>query len=342
MENLLPLIAAVLAGGAILLIVLGTMGGRREPVVERLQQFGPAGSFTAQAALAQPKAERQSFGELLSQTATMTALNRAVERRTWSDNISRELARADLTLRPLEYVGLRIGAVVGAVALCWFLGVTIFASLASPLFLLAAAAVGFILPTIWVNRRKAKRLRAFNAGLADTIALIGNALRSGSSFLQSIDLVVRETEPPISTEFNRVIREVNLGLSLETALANMVRRVRSDDLELMTTAISIQHTVGGNLAEILDTIAHTIRERVRIKGEIRTLTAQQRMSGYVVGFLPIALIVVISIIAPNFVKPMFEPPELFGVPLGIYLFAIGGIFMAIGFLAIRRIVDIEV
>ena len=109
---------------------------------------------------------------------------------------------------------------------------------------------------------------------------------------------MRESRPPISTEFGRVIREVNLGLSFEVALENMVRRVRSDDLELMATAISIQHTVGGNLAEILDSIAFTIRERVRIKGEIKTLTAQQRLSGYVVGFLPIGLAGFLFIAAP--------------------------------------------
>ena len=119
------------------------------------------------------------------------------------------------------------------------------------------------------------------------MTLIANALRAGSSFLQSIEIVIRESAPPVSTEFSRVIREVNLGLSFDEALDNMVRRVRSDDLELMATAITIQHQVGGNLAEILDAIAFTIRERVRIKGEIRTLTAQQRLSGYVVGFLPI-------------------------------------------------------
>ena len=151
-----------------------------------------------------------------------------------------------------------------------------------------------------------RSLKAFNTGLADTITLIANALRSGSSFLQAVEMVVRETDPPISTEFGRVVREVNLGLPFEQALSNMVRRVRSDDLELMTTAISIQYQVGGNLAEILDSIAFTIRERVRIKGEIRTLTAQQRMSGYVVAFLPIVLMGIISVIAPNFMAPMFQ------------------------------------
>jgi len=153
---------------------------------------------------------------------------------------------------------------------------------------------------------------------------------------------VRETQPPVSTEFNRVIREVNLGLPFEQALSNMVRRVRSDDLELMTTAITIQHQVGGNLAEILDSIAFTIRERIRIMGEIRTLTAQQRMSGYVVAGLPIFLVVILAIIAPTFMEPMFGEPFIVGIPLGVIILAMGGIMMLVGFLAIRRIVDIEV
>jgi tight adherence protein B len=216
-------------------------------------------------------------------------------------------------------------------------------SLSNPLIVLAGAVVGWWVPRFWLNRRKGKRLKAFNGALADTITLIANALRSGSSFLQAIEMVVRETQPPISTEFNRVIREVNLGLPFEQALANLVRRVRSEDLELMTTAISIQHQVGGNLAEILDSIAFTIRERVRIKGEIKTLTAQQRMSGYVVAGLPLGLVGILMVIAPKFMDPMFQnPPALMGLPLGVVILGAGGVMMFIGFLLIRRIVDIEV
>jgi tight adherence protein B len=216
-------------------------------------------------------------------------------------------------------------------------------TLGNPLFLVIGMVVGFLLPRWWLNRRKNGRLNAFNKQLPDTITLIANALRAGSSFLQAIELVVRESRPPISTEFGRVIREVNLGLSFDVALENMVRRVRSDDLELMATAISIQHTVGGNLAEILDSIAFTIRERVRIKGEIRTLTAQQRMSGYVVAFLPIGLVGFLSIIAPSFLQPMLDPAvNILGIPTGMILIAIGGFMMLVGFLIIRRIVDIEV
>ena len=194
-----------------------------------------------------------------------------------------------------------------------------------------------------MGRRQGGRLKAFNDHLADTITLVANALRAGASFLQAIEMVVRETQPPISTEFQRVIREVNLGLPFEQALNNMVRRVRSEDLELMATAINIQHQVGGNLAEILDSIAYTIRERIRIKGEIRVLTAQQRLSGYVVAGLPIFLVIILSIIAPKFMEPMFfNPPAIFGLPLGVILLAVGAVMMLMGFMIIRRIVDIEV
>ena len=216
-------------------------------------------------------------------------------------------------------------------------------TLGNPIFLLIGGLVGFFLPRFWLGRRKNGRLNAFNKQLPDTITLIANALRAGSSFLQAIELVVRESRPPISTEFGRVIREVNLGLPFDQALENMVRRVRSDDLELMATAISIQHQVGGNLAEILDSIAFTIRERVRIKGEIRTLTAQQRLSGYVVGFLPIGLAGFLFIAAPGFMEPMFaKPPEVLGLPAGVIILLFGGFMMFIGFMFIRKIVDIEV
>lgn len=336
----MELVAAGIAGAAVLLLVVGVFGARGHSVVGRLDQYGaPAAQLTRET----PKAERPGLGQLVTGSAPVLALNRVVERRTWGDDMARNLARADLALKPAEYIALRAAAIVGAVAVTALLGATFLPGLANPLALVSAGIAGFIVPRQLVARRQGKRLKAFNDGLADTITLIANALRSGSSFLQSVEYVVRETQPPISTEFNRVIREVNLGLPFPQALSNMVRRVRSDDLDLMVTAIAIHHSVGGNLAEILDTISFTIRERVRIKGEIRTLTAQQRLSGYVVGFLPVALLGVLTIIAPNFITPMFvTPPEVLGIPLGVILLAFGGILMAIGFLAIRKIVDIEI
>jgi tight adherence protein B len=334
-------ITLVIAGVAALAIVLVAFGlalsNRGGVTVERLERYA-AGKKD------EPKAGDGSGGisDLLAQSAAMANLNKIVERQNFGANLLRDLGAADLKLKPSEFLAIWAGTTIGVPIVMFFLGFFI-PSLQNVLILLLGAGLGFIGPRFWLNRRKSGRLNAFNKQLPDTITLIANALRAGSSFLQAIELVVRESRPPISVEFGRVIREVNLGLPFDTALENMVRRVRSEDFELMATAIAIQHQVGGNLAEILDSIAFTIRERVRIKGEIRSLTAQQRMSGYVVGGLPFALAVFIYIAAPTFFDPMFrKPPDLIGIPFGIILIGIGGVMMAIGFLLIRRIVDIEV
>jgi tight adherence protein B len=282
------------------------------------------------------------ISDLIAQSQALANLNKVVEGRDFGANIARDLARADLKLKPSEYLMIWGASIVG-VPVLMFIFSFFMPALGAPIFLLVGALIGFMLPRFWLGRRKSGRLNSFNKQLPDTITLIANALRAGSSFLQAIELVVRESRPPVSTEFGRVIREVNLGLPFEQALENMVRRVRSDDLELMATAIAIQHQVGGNLAEILDSIAYTIRERVRIKGEIRTLTAQQRLSGYVVGFLPIALAGFLFIAAPNFMEPMFmNPPAMLGLPVGVVILIFGGFMMFIGFMLIRKIVDIEV
>ena len=332
-------LVALMAAGAVMLLFFGIFGGRRVSPTERIEQVTTAAS---EARDGDSSSGRKSLRSQLFGGRAAAGVDRVVERRDWGSSMARELARADLQLRPSEYLALRAAAIIGAPLTVFLLGKTFLPGLDNGIALLVAVVLGWWIPRFWVNRRKSKRLSAFNDNLADTITLIANALRAGASFLQAIELVVRETQPPISTEFNRVIREVNLGLPFEQALANMVRRVKSEDLDLMATAITIQHQVGGNLAEILDSIAFTIRERVRIMGEIRTLTAQQRMSGYVVAGLPIFLILILSVIAPTFMEPMFGPPEIFGIPAGVIILGMGAIMMITGFLLIRRIVDIEV
>jgi tight adherence protein B len=325
----------ILAAFGVMLIFAGLAGGPN--VSARLERYVSATHMDG----GDPQT-RASLGERIGGSGAFTNFNRVVEARDWAQNLARELARADVTLKPSEWLAIRGAALVGVPGAMILLS-PVLEQFNNPLVWLIGLVLGFWVPRFWLNRRKGKRLKAFNSNLADTITLVANALRAGSSFLQAIDMVVRETQPPISTEFARVIREVNLGLPLDEALANMTRRVRSDDLELMTTAIAIHHTVGGNLAEILDSIAFTIRERVRIKGEIRTLTAQQRLSGYVVGFLPLGLVGILTLIAPRFMDPMLrKPPELFGLPAGMIILAIGGTMMLLGFVFIRRIVDIEV
>jgi tight adherence protein B len=332
------LIVAGIAALAILLIAVGVASSGGSGISDRLERYASG---------KQPEKKTSGTGQgpisdLIAQSQALANFNKVVEGRDFGANLSRDIARADLKLKPSEFIFIWIGSVVGIPVAMFFLSFVL-KPLANPLFLLIGAAIGFWLPRFWLNRRKSGRLNQFNKQLPDTITLIANALRAGSSFLQAIELVVRESRPPMSTEFGRVIREVNLGLPFDQALENMVRRVRSDDLELMATAISIQHQVGGNLAEILDSIAYTIRERVRIKGEIRTLTAQQRLSGYVVAGLPIGLAAFLFVAAPGFMEPMFaNPPEVLGLPAGVVILIFGGFMMFMGFLAIRRIVDIEV
>lgn len=336
MEPLTIGVAAV-AALAILTIAVGIASSGNSGVSDRLERYASGKVDTKKASTGQGP-----ISDLIAQSAAMANLNKVVENRDFGANLSRELARADLKLKPSEYLFIWVGSIIG-VPVAMFIFSFALPALGSPISLLIGALIGFMLPRFWLGRRKNGRLGAFNKQLPDTITLIANALRAGSSFLQAIELVVRESRPPVSTEFGRVIREVNLGLPFDAAMENMVRRVRSDDLELMATAITIQHQVGGNLAEILDSIAYTIRERVRIKGEIRTLTAQQRLSGYVVAGLPIGLAGFLFVAAPGFMDPMFaNPPAVLGLPAGVVILLIGGFMMFLGFLFIRKIVDIEV
>jgi tight adherence protein B len=331
------LVVAALAAGSIVLIALGiALSGSGGVTLERLERY---------AAGAKPEAAAGGQGgvaELIAKSAALAQLNKVVEKRDFGANLLRDLGAADLKLKPSEYLGIWAGLTIGVPVVMFLVGFVV-PSLQNPLILLLGLLLGFMGPRFWLGRRKSGRLKAFNKQLPDTITLIANALRAGSSFLQAIELVVRESRPPISIEFGRVIREVNLGLPFDVALENMVRRVKSEDFELMATAIAIQHQVGGNLAEILDSIAFTIRERIRIKGEIRTLTAQQRLSGYVVGGLPFFLALFIYLAAPRFFDPMFiKPPDVLGIPLGLILMGIAVLAMGAGFVFIRKIVDIEV
>ncbi len=329
---------AGVAALAILTIAVGIANSGKSGVSDRLERYASGKVDTKR-----PGSTGQGpISDLIAQSAAMANLNKVVENRDFGANLSRELARADLKLKPSEYLFIWVGSIVG-VPIAMFIFSFALPALGSPISLLVGVLIGFMLPRFWLGRRKNGRLGAFNKQLPDTITLIANALRAGSSFLQAIELVVRESRPPVSTEFGRVIREVNLGLPFDAAMENMVRRVRSDDLELMATAITIQHQVGGNLAEILDSIAYTIRERVRIKGEIRTLTAQQRLSGYVVAGLPIGLAGFLFVAAPGFMDPMFaNPPAVLGLPAGVVILIFGGFMMFMGFMFIRKIVDIEV
>jgi tight adherence protein B len=183
---------------------------------------------------------------------------------------------------------------------------------------------------------RGRRLKAFNDQLSDTINLMVNGIRAGYSVMQAMEAVAEEMGPPISIEFGRVVREVQLGITLEQSLDNMLRRITSDDLDMMITAIKVQREVGGNLAEVLDSISYTIRERVRIKGEIQALTSYGRGAGNLLSALPIILSVVIYLISPNFMS------QLFSDPCGWIMIGVSILGIILGYLIIRKIVNIDV
>lgn len=314
---------AILAFGVvagIFYVIARVTGGPESAIEDRLDRFV---SREAEAQYTETRAER-------TPSAFTRSIDEAVAGRGFAQNLSTQLARADLKVTPGEFIVLTITSILGT-------GVIAYVVMhGNPFLTFGGLVLGFFLPRFYMKFRQAKRLKDFNNQLGDAINLLANGLRSGYSLLQAMDAVAREMPAPISEEYQRVVREIGLGLSNERAMNNMLRRIPSDDLDLMITAINVQHEVGGNLAEILETISHTIRERVRIKGEIRVLTSQQMISGYVVSFLPIGLGLVLFAMNPDYMGAMFKEP------CGWAMIAVGVISMTIGFIAIRKIVNIEV
>jgi tight adherence protein B len=239
------------------------------------------------------------------------------------------LSKADLKLRTSEFLAIQI-AVAGLLGLIFLYRFNV------GLQFIIAAVGGYFLPGLYVRFRQAGRLRAFNDQLSDTLVLLSNALKAGYSFAQAVDTVAKNGSPPVSDEFGRAVREMNLGGSVDEALFNMVRRIDSPDLDLMVTAVGIHRQVGGNLAEILDNIAETIRHRIRIKGEIRTLTAQATLSGWIITLLPIALAIFMYFVTPTYFTPMVKDP------FGIAMIVIALFFILVGNAIVRRITKIEV
>lgn len=189
---------------------------------------------------------------------------------------------------------------------------------------------------VFVQRRITKRLDNFQRQLADCLSLVANSLRAGFSFLQTMEIISREMEPPMSTEFEKVMRDTSLGKALDDALHDMDDRVGSADFSLVITAVLIQQQVGGNLATILDTIRNTISERIRIRREVNTLTAQGKMSGIVLACIPVALALFFYVSSPEYLEPLLT------TNIG-RIAIIGALFLVIvGFAIIRKIVDIKV
>jgi tight adherence protein B len=243
--------------------------------------------------------------------------------------LSEHLQRADLKLRSSEFVMIQIGFLtVGALLALWRFGF-------SPQFVFAGVAA-YLIPMRYVVFRQRRRLKKFNAHLPDTLSLLSNAMKAGLSLPQAIEAVAGTVTAPVSDELHRVIREGKLGTSTPAALTNMVRRVGSEDLDLVVTAIAIQTTVGGNLARLLDSISQTIRQRVQMKSQIGALTAQMRASGWIITLLPFIVAGILNIITPSYFGVMFTDP------LGRVLLGLALVSIIIGNVFVRRITNFRV
>jgi len=261
--------------------------------------------------------------------SVFSRLDGAMARRGLVEGIRRELLRANLRLTVPEYL-----VITGVVTLSGL----VIGYLISRFWLsaLVSAMGSALLPIIYVRWRQRTRIRAFNNQLESVLNLVVSAMRAGYSLLQSFDYVSKRLPDPAAAHFGRVVREVSLGLNMSEALENLLARTESEDLELIVTAIDIHDEVGGNLTVILETVTHTIRERVRIKQEIRSLTSMQRGSAYILVALPFIVVGILFVMSPSYIMRLFEPGPTLCIPFGAL------ISMALGFVITRRIMDIEV
>ena len=303
----------------LLVLILGAVTKKKKAVSERMHQY--VGDFV------------EEDDDTPSARSRLRIAFRKQMRKMGSQKTASKLDlmmhRAGLPLLGYEMVAISIGGGL----LAGFVAMILLGSLTSALLV---GVLVFMAAWAWVKIRIAKRLQSFLYQLADCLTLISNSLRAGFSFLQTVELISKEMKPPVSTEFARVLRETNLGKPLDQALTEMDQRVGSPDFSLIVTAVLIQQQVGGNLADIIDVIRDTILERIRIRREIHTLTAQGRASGVVLALLPVAMGLFMYITSPEYMRPLLT------TRLGQMIIA-GAVFLEfVGFLIIRKIVDIKV
>lgn len=265
---------------------------------------------------------------LVSAKAVMKKASGIFATRSLTENIQAQLISAGIPLKGEEYISLSVALIILLPLILFFLSNNIWVAI-------IAVVCGTFLPRVYLKHKKDMRLRSLNQQLGDALVVMANALRAGFGFQQAMDTVRRELPSPIATEFTWTLREMNLGFSHEEALLNMAKRVNSQDLDMVITAIIIQRQVGGNLAEILDNISHTIRERARIKQEVKILTAQGKLSGLIIGFLPIVLIAAMLMINPGYFNAMITDSR------GIAILAGACILELFGITVIRKVIDIN-
>ncbi len=319
---------AVVAALGVLVWGIRSVRSERSEIEERLENLGAVyEEVVDESAIEIDESQRERKSSALQQR-----LDEVLSERSFGKRWRTQLSRANLKLTVAEFAALHVIAMVG------FFIVGYFILFGQQLIMgIISAFVGFFAPRIYLSMAVGKRLKQFESQLPDTISLWVNALRSGYSVPQAMEAIARDAPEPTSTEFHRVVREMQIGIPMPQALDHLLERVESEDLDLIVTAVNIQREVGGNLAEILDVIGYTVRERIKLKGEIRVLTAQGRITGYLISFLPIVLALFLYSINPGYMGRLFENQACGWPMLGLGLILIG-----VGAAIINKIVDIDI
>ena len=314
-----PIVVAGLAVLAILLVfmALWILFQQRDPVEERLDEYGLSAHSLAGASA--PAAARR-YG--------VRGARKLFFPFGLGPRLALALTRADLPLTATEFSFI----IIALVASGFIVGTWRYSSL---LGLAMALPLG-IIPFIVVRIRQRTRLRLFTQQLPDTLTLLVGALRAGHGLNQAFDLIIKHLPPPMSTEIAKVVRAINLGIPLPRALEDAVARIGSEDFNLLVVAINVHYETGGNLAETIDIISDTVRDRLQMLNEIRVLTSQQRFTGFVLALLPVVTGLVVFFINPEYISDLFKPGWVRILPISAV------VMQVLGFLAIRKIVDIEV
>ena len=313
-----PIVFGVAFAGGVFLFFMGVDSLNRKKAVKARDQLGP------------PVTLRDRIDSMFQANEQWAASATATKAGKLS--LAEQLSRADLKLRTSEWVLIRIGS-AGLLAM---IGLARFGFGGFGIQALVFGVAGYFIPQFYLGFRQRRRIKAFNNQLGDTLVLMSNALKGGYSLAQALDVVANKASPPVNEEFDRVVKEVNLGAGVEESLGRMVRRTESSDLDMVATAIAINRKIGGNLSEILESISETIRDRVRIKGEMSSMTAQARGSGYMITALPIVLAVFMYFVTPQYFAPML------GSPIGIGMLIGAGFFMFLGQLIMGKIATVDV
>jgi len=320
MTNLLLIGGGILAVALLVIGVIVSTSSDRTLVDDRINKYLEAD-------------ELKGVEETAKKGALTDWVNKRVEKSSIGERMSRELARADLKFKPGEYIALYAIAISGLGLILFLIGGRLWISG------LIGAVIGGFLPGMYVNSQKSRRLNHFNGQLPDMLNLMVNGLRAGYSTLQAMEAVSKEMPPPICEEFRRVVQEMQLGIPMDKSLANLLRRIPSEDLDFVITAINVQREVGGNLAEIMDIISYTIRERIRIKGDIKALTAQAMYSGRALAIMPVGLLCILWFLNRSYVMEFFNPATIY---CGLGALGAAGVLITIGYVVMVRIGNVEV